>query len=277
MGSLYPDIREIYPNTHTSTLTPTPSPSYVSLFEDILSLSHFHAHDVSNDPKQSASAARQLVISIFLAFLRRRYLNLLGLQSRFSFSQAINRCDYLRSFMDGSLSTWQHELFGFIVNAKFRLNVLLKEIEDNMAALGLSPNVANGTAAIPSWERDGWTAVHESCTTVLNMTNMLLDSYLQFVSVEEAQSSNRVAKSLARITVVTTLFIPLSTVAAILSMNETFLPGSQYDWVFWAVSLPILLVIGVVYGKKSFPSLSWGSGGKKRYILPVFRDKSRGV
>lgn len=276
MGSLYPDIHELYPNVHTSTWA-TPSPSYVSMFEDILSLSNLRTHDVTNDPKQSASIARQLVISIFLAFLRRRYLNLLGLQSRFSYSQAINRCDYLRSFMDGSLSTWQHELFGFIVNVKFRLNVLLKEIEDNMTALGLSPDVVSGTAAIPSWERDGWTAVHDSCTTVLNMTNMLLESYLQFVTVEEAQSSNRVAKSLARITVLTTLFIPLSTVAAILSMNETFLPGSRFDWVFWVVSLPILLVIAVVYGKKSFPVVPGGVGGKKRYILPFFRDKSSGV
>ncbi|KAF9891770.1 hypothetical protein FE257_003251 [Aspergillus nanangensis] len=263
MGSLYPEVHDIYPNPIIPGFVVPPNPSYISLFDDVLALSEVATRGQNNDPRESACIARQLVISIFLAFLRRRYLNLMGLQSRIPCPQSINRCNYLRSFMKGSLSAWQHELFGFIVNVKFGINVLLKEVEDNMAALGLGPDVAGGTATAPSWERDGWTAVHEGCTTILDMTNMLLDSYLQFVSIEEARLSNQGAKSLARITILTSLFIPLSTIAAILSMNETFLPGNRDGWIFWVICLPVLLVIAIVYSKKS---LHWIAGLIRQFI-----------
>ncbi|KAL4898783.1 hypothetical protein BDV59DRAFT_207015 [Aspergillus ambiguus] len=270
MGSLYPSIHMSYTD-YPITRGDMPSrPSYMSLFDDIVSVSSYVQHDVGEDARSTSYIARKLVIAVFLGFLRRRYLNLLGLQSHISTAKPMNRCNYLRNFMDGSLSRWEHELFGFIVNVKFGMNVLLKEVEDNMAALGLNENIAQENGTIPLWERDGWTAVHEGCTTILHMADMLLNSYLQFVSIEEARSSNKGARSLARINILATLFIPMSTVASIFSMQEQFLPGRQFFWVFWVVSLPILLGFAFIYLKKPLLSFPAWIAGKKDNMLLMF-------
>lgn len=51
--------------------------------------------------------------------------------------------------------------------------------------------------------------------------------------------------AVARITLVAMIFLPFSTVAAILGMPGNFAPGSDYFWVFWAVVLPLTaLIIG---------------------------------
>jgi hypothetical protein len=51
--------------------------------------------------------------------------------------------------------------------------------------------------------------------------------------------------AVARITLVAMVFLPFSTVAAILGMPGNFAPGSDYFWVFWAVVLPLTaLIIG---------------------------------
>jgi len=52
-------------------------------------------------------------------------------------------------------------------------------------------------------------------------------------------------RDVARITLVAMVFLPFSTVAAILGMPGNFAPGSDNFWVFWAVVIPLtVLVVG---------------------------------
>ena len=111
------------------------------------------------------------------------------------------------------------------------MQVIIQEVEENIAALGLDRDNINNIATIPQWELDGWTAIHDSCTRVLQMAEMFSQSYLQLTTIQEARTSNETANGVARITMLTTLFIPLSTVAAVLSMNQAFLPGNQDGWI----------------------------------------------
>ena len=252
MNSLYPDFStvQILPQNASDWGHGLLHPRYNSIFDDILSISQL-AQQRIEDPRASTEIARKLVISIFLAFLRRRYLNMLKLQIRLpGDSSRINRCDYLRDFAGSVLCSWHHGLFGFIVNVRFRMNCLVKEVEENMTALGLDHSGVVTGVTVPRWEQDGWRAIHESCATVITMADMFSQFYLQFISIQEAQLSDKNAMSLARITNLTMLFVPLSTIAAIFSMGDEFLPGKGKGWIFWVISLPVLFLM-FVYTRKS--------------------------
>ena len=169
----------------------------------------------------------------------------------------MNRCDYLREFGTGVLSSWHHELFGFIVNVKYIMGLMAQEAADNVVALGLDrPAVAIGLShplfprssdaegarevVVQQWEQDGWLAIQEHCHKIIAMAEAFLQSYLQFTSMQEAQAANHNALSLARISNLTMVFIPLSAIAAVFSMTDEFMPGKSKNWIFWVTLLPVL-------------------------------------
>ena len=100
------------------------------------------------------------------------------------------------------------------------MDVLIKETEENMAALGMNHNGVSVRIIVPRWEQDGWNAVHESCAKIVAMADMFLQFYLHFISIQEAHLANKNAMSLARITNLTMLFVPLSAIAAVFSMGD---------------------------------------------------------
>lgn len=238
MHSLDPDFSDL------EVLPPNPSdwtgtwqrPKYESIFDDILSLTPDKpAHSIG--PRSCTDVARRLAICYFLSFLRRRILNMLRLQQnpRTAILHT-NRCDYLREFGEGLISSWHHEVFGFVVNIKYIMGLVNSEVKEQFEVLGLHRPGA------PEWERDGWLTVQDYCGRVITMAEAFLQSYLQFTTMQEAQAANRNALSLAQITNVTMVFVPLSTIAAIFSMTDDFLPGESKGWVFWVTAVPVLLL-----------------------------------
>jgi hypothetical protein len=137
------------------------------------------------------------------------------------------------------LGNWQHEVFGFIVDVKFVMGILLIELKENLEALGL---YRPGSSDELQWERDGWLSVQDHCGKIIGIADAFLQSYMQFTTMQEAQAANQNASNLAHITNLTMLFIPLSTIAAIFSMDDKFLPGKTKGWIFWVTALPVLIV-----------------------------------
>jgi|SRR5579871_4844400 len=76
-------------------------------------------------------------------------------------SMLLNRCGYLQNFTHGPFNSWHHKLFGFI-NIKVTAGVLLKKVDNNMAALCLRHNTFDDNVMIRKWEHDGWNAIHDS-------------------------------------------------------------------------------------------------------------------
>ncbi|KAF1938433.1 hypothetical protein EJ02DRAFT_473619 [Clathrospora elynae] len=241
MHSLAPDFNNVHilPSDPSDWTEGWQRPQYNSMFDDILSLSHcVPARAVG--PKTCTEIARKLMICTFITFLRRRILNMLRLQNNPRIAEVyVNRCDYLREFGHGVLSSWHHELFGFVVNVKYIMGIVAQEAEEHVVALGLNRPT---TIDIPQWEQDGWITINDNCRKIIGMADSFLQSYLQFTSMQEAQAANKNALSLARITNLTMIFIPLSTVAAIFAMTDDFLPGKSKSWVFWITALPVLFV-----------------------------------
>jgi hypothetical protein len=207
------------------------------MFDDILSLTQFATEEAAG-PRTCTEIARKVVVCTFLAFLRRRILNPLRLQAKPRTADIyVNRSDYLGGFDHGDvLSSWHHEVFGFIIKVKVLMGIIITEVKEQFEVLGLQ------RADAPAWERDGWVAVQEDCNRLIVMADAFLQSYMQFTTMQEAQAANKNARSLARITNLTMVFIPLGTIAAVFSMTDEFLPGKSRSWVFWVTAVPVLLV-----------------------------------
>jgi hypothetical protein len=255
---LNPDINYIHtlPKDRLRWRDQYQQPSYSSMFDDILEMD-LSCDDITNEPISCTILPRRLLLSIWLSFLRRRSINLLRLQNTvMSVSEPLVRCDYMRNLSGGRLSSWHDELFSFIVNTKFRMTVLTKEVQDNTVALGIHASqlaTLRGTTnrtVVHQWELDGWQSVLDSCISISHMADTFSQSYMQYVTIQEAHLSNINASSLSRITILTMLFIPLSTVAGIFSMSGDYMPGNSKGWIFWVVSVPVLLLLAGLYWRK---------------------------
>ena len=226
------------------------SPNYVSIYDDtLLSFRRQAQYEGLQHPFDFIEIPRKLVISNNLAFLRRRYLNLIGIQ-RTKLQPLALRNNYFSSFSNGSFSCWNDEIFDFLVGARSGMQELGQEMRENMITLGLDG--PNPSAA--QWEIDGWKAVMDHTELMQGTLDALATSYMQYVTIEEAHVSNENARSLSRITVLTMFFIPLSTVASIFSMGGGFLPGETQSWVFWVVAIPILALLSCCYWHRSLAS-----------------------
>jgi hypothetical protein len=256
---LYPEMNALHelPEEVSEWANAHECPQYISIFDDALNEFAYRNQDVSeiDNPMAVVKFPRKLAIGIMLAFLRRRYLNLLRIQKTHVKSSQTLRSNYFSSFSEGALSSWHDEFFDFIVGSCAAIKEVSREMEDNMVSLGLP--MKDGTAGNsgvaggpPQWEIDGWRSVLDLAHVVEGLTNALATGYLQYITIQEARISNGNAQSLSRITVLTMLFIPLSTVASIFSMGGDFLPGNPRAWVFWVVSAPVLMVLAYLYWRQ---------------------------
>ncbi|KAH8724831.1 hypothetical protein GQ44DRAFT_739954 [Phaeosphaeriaceae sp. PMI808] len=232
------------------------TPQYVSIYDDILeAYCSSKVIKATKDPLTCVEIPRKLVMSTLLAFVRRRYLNIVKVQQG-QMGPSSMRHNYLYSFSNSSMATWSNEFFDFMIGSCAAMREFAREMHENMIALGL-----DSTSAAPGWECDGWKSIRDITHVVEEMTKKFSENYLQYVSIQEAHHSNGSAQSLSRITVLTMLFIPLSTIASIFSMGGDFLPGETKAWIFWIVAIPVLVVLAYIYCK----SLD-------QYILPIIPD-----
>lgn len=101
----------------------------------------------------------------------------------------------------------------------------------------------------------------------------IADGYMQYVAIQEAQVSNSNAQSLSRLTLLTMLFVPLSTLASIFSMSGVFLPGQTKAWMFWIVALPVIAMLAFLYKQMATLTLFQ----IQRCTTAVERARNRGL
>ncbi|KAF3035513.1 hypothetical protein E8E11_002798 [Didymella keratinophila] len=143
------------------------------------------------------------------------------------------------------------------------MRICMRELDYDIVALGLdSPQ-----SSAPQWEQDGWLTIKELGCMLDKTLKLVADGYLQYVTIQEARVSNSNAQSLSRLTMLTMLFIPLSTLASIFSMSEDFLPGQAKAWVFWVVALPVLAVLLLFSRSRVLGALY---RRKRHQLLPLF-------
>lgn len=82
----------------------------------------------------------------------------------------------------------------------------------------------------------------------------LLTSLVQIV---DARRSFAETANITRLTVLALIFVPLSYISSLFSMNSTNAPGSQYFWVYFAVALPVTLTVVTIARPPTGPILKF--------------------
>ncbi|KAI4594749.1 hypothetical protein KJ359_007552 [Pestalotiopsis sp. 9143b] len=265
---LYPEmstLQELPKDASAWAASHTDPPKFASMFNDTLNefASGKRSLEGLDDPRAAVELPRKLVIAMLISFLRRRYMNLLRLQSAHAKkNRALEpnqtcKINYLANFSGGALSRWHNDYFNFLIGSRAAMKEVIREVQENMVALGVAarhggaptPDTA-GAAAPPQWEADGWASVMDQARVVDGLLATLAAAYVQYMTIQEARVSGANAQSLSRITVLTMLFVPLSTIAGIFSMSDDYLPGRPRAWVFWVVSVPCLLSLAYLYWRQ---------------------------
>ena len=82
-------------------------------------------------------------------------------------------------------------------------------------------------------------AVDEMIISAMGLSNIIGSRQ----ALSEARRSVKEAKSTKTLTVVGLVFIPLAYTCALFSMSDQFRPGSNLFWVYFAVSIPLILLV----------------------------------
>jgi hypothetical protein len=213
------------------------------MFDDLKFLQDDQRHAVTEDPRSCTSISRKIVISMWIAFIRRRFLNLLNVSTLISVNHSgtdfLNRASWAKREWS---STWHRGIFSNLVNARFKLDIVRSEVTGNLAALGLTQHTLNvdQNVDVEEWEKAGWESVIRLTLTVQQMVEIIMQSYSQAASIQETKTSNDLARSVNRITTLATVLLPISVISGVFSMNGDFALGAVNNWVFWAVTGPFL-------------------------------------
>lgn len=127
-----------------------------------------------------------------------------------------------------------------------RLNWFAVEMKANCECLGSSPDIASQN----STDNIDFITIYHRLVTYQNWAERLMGVITTSVNLMETEKSLADSRSLARLTVLGFVFIPLSFVATFFSMSGDFGVGQRRFWVYFGVSVPItLLTFVIAFGK----------------------------
>lgn len=133
-------------------------------------------------------------------------------------------------------------------------NNYVEDLEEAMLSLGIDSQPPE-TGSPKSWVQDdadfryllGQAKSLTKRVTELNSAFTGLTSIIGNDQANaEAERSIQEAQSVRVLTLLATVFIPLSFTCGLLSMSDEYLPGSAKFWVFFAVSVPLVILIFVI-------------------------------
>ncbi|KAH6960038.1 hypothetical protein BKA56DRAFT_701449 [Ilyonectria sp. MPI-CAGE-AT-0026] len=213
-------------------------PGMKSMFDDIVSLCPARQRQSTEDPITSTDICRQLVLSAWIARLRVTEAEVVRKQYQMSISP--DSSTFIPgTWLNGSWTRpWTQREFGGLVRAKSALESIDTTLFYNMDAIGIG-----GTSQIAEeWENEAWKSLRNTLLTLKTRVDILLEAYPQAVSVRESIVANKQAQQVGYLTSLATLFVPVSFIAAVFSMGGDYAAGQQSFYVFWAISLPIVVV-----------------------------------
>jgi hypothetical protein len=160
-----------------------------------------------------------------------------------------------------------------------RCSWYLSAVEDSKLSAGIP-------LAEPSFEKAGdWMAIDQdfqlihrrfrSLQTKMQSLISLNTSLASLVgnrqSVLEAKRSIKEAKTLKVLTSLELVFIPLAFTCGLLSMNDRYLPGTGFFWVYWAVALPLIILVFLAVAVINLGFDDEGGWSLERHIRIIFR------
>lgn len=74
----------------------------------------------------------------------------------------------------------------------------------------------------------------------------MLPVVTSLVQIIDARQSFAETANISRLTILALIFVPLSFVSSLFSMNSENMPGSEYFWVYFAVAIPVTSVVFLI-------------------------------
>jgi Mg2+ and Co2+ transporter CorA len=74
----------------------------------------------------------------------------------------------------------------------------------------------------------------------------MLPVVTSLVQIMDARQSLAETANISRLTVLALVFVPLSYVSSLFSMNSTHMPGGPHFWMYFAVAFPVTLIVFTV-------------------------------
>ncbi|KAK5052721.1 hypothetical protein LTR84_002587 [Exophiala bonariae] len=225
-----------------------PPPPRTSMFDDLCFYYQNHSRHLylTEDPGSITLFAQKIVASQYMLLLSYYGFVLNHL------SWSLTRKDSLDSFGMGRVQRAWSDLQAYHRRLKdhhHNIGLLILALQ-----LSREPNSASHPANQPSARtHDAWKDTAPDFVYIETELERLKDhakglqsSFTSLAGIAGNRQSLDEARSVRILTVLGMTFLPMSLVASLLSMGGDYLPGESRFWVYWAVSIPsVVLVFGI--------------------------------
>lgn len=228
-------------------------PRRISLAEDI---AYYWVHVASSkqlslalqSPYESTIFLRRIIIAMLKSTLRRYYSDL---------SQQETKLWVMQRMIDPNLTdTEKNQYLGDFIGVmneinkiRRRMNWFSHEMTTNLESLDL---IAEHPYRIPNHraeDRD-FIIIHDKFLSYRKWSEKLLDITSAHLALMETEKSISDSKALSRLTILGSFFIPVSFVCSFFSMNGDFAVGETKFWVYFVVTLPLVVaILVIVFGR----------------------------
>ncbi|KAL6721504.1 hypothetical protein ACLMJK_000608 [Lecanora helva] len=218
------------------------APGLLSLFDDLLYIhSRSNNAEITDEPLSATHTCRSLVRCTWEAYLASRTSEYHSNLDKILFKNPVTNAS---SWVQTWDTAWRADVFRRLFSTRLGIDeAVVKDIGSNLKALGVD---YSGTK-ISEYEAQQWRSLQNSGTNLINVYATFIDAYLQENSIQESRTSNNQARSVGRLTSLATVLVPFSIVAGMFSMGGDFLAGQSHFWVFWAVTIPIVATLGILF------------------------------
>lgn len=225
----------------------TPGPPRTSMFDDIC---YYFQHNgmnvgISDDPRSALVFAQKIVASQYMLLIQytRSLLNHLG--------WVLSRRD---SFANLNID-WVEERWSDLLSFHRRCD----DHRGNIQAIITGLPSEDMLAKQRSWTdvRADFTHIERQFGRLQEKSDSLISSFTGLASIVGNRQSLAEARSVRLLTLLGLIFLPLSFISGLFSMATPYTPGNSCFWIYFAVSLPLLLLVFVV----AFPIQLWFNTG----------------
>jgi hypothetical protein len=220
----------------------TPGPPRVSLRGDLNYYLQHHARDfgtLADDPKIISKIVQKIVAS----HMQHVLTYTAGLLM--SFEWPLLRKDDLSNIN----MTRTEGMWSAIQTNSRRCADIVHNLEENMLALGIAPEKSKERPTL-SWINSDEDFRHllQRAKDLKEHADSLNDALTGLMGIVGNAQAGRETKTVKILTLIALVFIPLSFTSGLFSMGDEYLPGERRFWTFFAVSIPLILIIFAIAG-----------------------------
>jgi hypothetical protein len=164
---------------------------------------------------------------------------------------------------------WLEDILSVLYGWKWKCALFSDLMDNNLIELDIPIKDMECLGGARQKDVQDWIYIRQKLAMWTSRTKDLIDSALGSIQLVESAKSIEEARNSRLLATLGTVFLPLSLVASVLSMGGDFLPGNGRFWVYFALSLPLLLVsLLIVFASPMLyePIRSWRTKRKAKAV-----------